>query len=53
MLSVLAKAKPPMCKVIIGAADRDLITCLCECAQNVFNPNVPLWKPHLKQLQCY
>ena len=52
-LSVLAKAKPPMCKAIIGAADRDLITCLCECAQNVLNSNVPPSKPHLKQLQQY
>ena len=53
MLSVLAKAKRPMCKAIIGAADRELITCLCECAQNVLNSNVPLSKPHLKRLQRY
>lgn len=53
MLSLLAKAKPNMCKAIIGAADCELITCLCECAQNVINGNVPLCKSHLKHLQRY
>ena len=53
MLSLLSKAKPNMCKAIIHAADRELITCLCECAQNVLNGNVPLCKAHLKRLQRY
>ena len=53
LLRVLAQAKPHMCKAIIGAADRDLVTCLCECAQNILNGNVPLNKSHLKQLQRY
>ena len=53
MLSLLAQAKPCMCKAIIGAADRDLITCLCECAQNILNGNVPLSKAHLKRLHQY
>ena len=52
MLSLLAQAKPCMCKAIIGASDRDLITCLCECAQNILNGNVPL-SAHLKQLHWY
>ena len=51
MLSILAKAKPHMCKAIIGAADHKLIMCLC--AQNILNGNVPLCKSHLKQLQWY
>ena len=53
MLSILAKAKPHLCKAIIEAADRELITCLCECAQNILNRNVPLSKAHLKRLQRY
>ena len=53
MLGVLAHAPPQMCKAIIGAADRELMTCLCECAQNILNGNVPLTKSHLKHLQCY
>ena len=53
MLGVLACATPTMCKAIIGAADRELMTCLCECAQNILNGNVPLTKSHLKHLQRY
>ena len=53
MLGVLAHAPPQMCKAIIGAADRELMTCLCECAQNILNGNVPLTKSHLKYLQQY
>ena len=51
MLGVLAQATPTMCKAIIGAADSELITCLCECAQNILNG--PLTPCHLKQLQRY
>ena len=53
MLHVLAHAPPQMCKAIIGAADHKLMTCLCECAQNILNGNVPLTKSHLKHLQWY
>ena len=53
MLGVLAHATPQMCKAIIGAADHELMTCLCECAQNILNGNVPLTKSHLKHLQRY
>ena len=53
MLGVLAHAPPQMCKAIIGAADHELMTCLCECAQNILNGNVPLTKSHLKYLQWY
>ena len=35
----LAHAPPQMCKAIIGAADHELMTCLCECAQNILNGN--------------
>ena len=50
-LQILAKAKPGMAKAIIQAADKDLILCLCECAQNILNGNVPLTPCHLKHLQ--
>ena len=53
LLHVLAHTTPHMCKAIIRAADRELITCLCECAQNILNGNVPLTKSHLKHLQWY
>ena len=53
MLQVLTRAKPHMCKAIIGAADHDLIKCLCECAQNILKGNVPMDKHHLKKLKRY
>ena len=53
MLGVLAHAPSQMCKAIIGAADRELMTCLCECTQNILNGNVLLTKSHLKHLQRY
>ena len=42
-----------MIKAIIGAADDNLICCLCECAQNILNGNVPLNKVHLRKLKRY
>ena len=53
MLRILSQAKPHMCKAILGAADHELLACLCECAQNILNGNVPLCKSHLKHLQRY
>ena len=53
LLNLLAKAKPKLRKAIIGAADHDLIMCLCECAQNLLNGNVPMCSRHLKRLQRY
>ena len=49
-LHVLAHALPQMCKAIIRAADRELMTCLCECAQNILNGNVPLTKESFEAL---
>ena len=51
MLQILSTAKPQMIKAVIGAADKDLITCLCECAHNLIKGNVPLTKDHLTRLQ--
>jgi len=42
-----------MIKAVVGAADNDLICCLCECAQNILNGNVPLNKTHLRKLKRY
>ena len=53
LLKVLAHAKPQMCKAIVQAADKNLIICLCECAQNLLKGNVPLSKAQLKKLKQY
>ena len=44
-INILAKAKTPHRKAIIKTADKELIYCLCECALNILNGNIPL-KPN-------
>ena len=42
MLKALSTASPKLKKVIIQAADKDLITSLCDCANNILKGNVHL-----------
>ena len=42
MLKALGSASPKLKKVIIKQGDKDLITCLCDCANNILKGNVPL-----------
>ena len=53
VLSHLSRAKPQMVKAIVGAADKELLTCLCECAQNLIKGNVSLSKQHKSKLKRY
>ena len=39
-----------MCKAIIGAAQPELIKCLCECVMNVIKGNVPMKAAHKSRL---
>lgn len=41
-LLYLQKAKPCISKQIIAKADRSLVECLCECADNILKGNVQL-----------
>lgn len=50
-LDVLAKAKPATRKAIVHNADKDLITCLCECALNILNGNIPLDRNQFNRLK--
>lgn len=50
-LSVLNKAKKSQRDGIIRQADKDLILCLCECAQNVLEGIVPLTDTNFKKLK--
>ncbi len=52
-LSLLAKAKPSMCKAILKGADKDLVHCLCECAHNVLKGNVRLTSAQKTKLARY
>jgi hypothetical protein len=40
----LQKARPCIRKHLFTKADRSLVNCLCECADNIFRGNVPLTK---------
>ena len=53
MLKVLHQAQPKMRKAIVENADGSLVTCLCECAKNILNSNVPVQPQHLKHLKRY
>ncbi len=50
VLSVLAKAKPAVCKAILKEANKDLVNCLCECAYNTLKGNVSLSKAQKAKL---
>ena len=41
----LQKTKPCIRKHLITKANRCLVDCLCECADNILRGNVPLTKP--------
>ncbi len=50
-LRYINKCKEPTeLKAIVNAADKDLICCICECAHNVLNGNVPISKKRIKEL---
>jgi hypothetical protein len=40
----LQKTKPCIRKHLITKADRSIVDCLCECAENILRGNVPLTK---------
>ena len=49
-LVYLQKARPCIRKHLITKADRSLVECLCECADNILRGNVPLTKPQKEKL---
>lgn len=50
-LKVLSKANKHQRGAIIQTANKELIECLCECALNILNGNVPLKNSDLQKLQ--
>jgi hypothetical protein len=52
-IDVLSKAKKKQRDAIIKTADNELIQCLCECALNVLNGNVPLKNSDFQRLGKY
>lgn len=49
MIKALTTTSPKLRKIIIKEADKDLITSLCDCANNILKGNVPL---SAKQWSC-
>ena len=47
----LQKARPCIRKHPITKADRSLVDCLCECADNILRENVPLTKLQKEKLE--
>jgi hypothetical protein len=52
-IDVLSKAKKKQRDAIIKTADNELIQCLCECALNILNGNVPLKNSDFQRLSKY
>ena len=52
-LQALVKGAPKQRRAIIGAANKELLGCLCECTLNVLNGNIPLKSSDKKKLQKY
>lgn len=52
-LKVLCKTNKRQRESILHGADRDLILCLCECADNVLKGNVPLKETQHERLRNY
>ena len=49
-LVYLQKARPCIRKHLITKADRSLVDCLCECADNILRGYVPLTNPQKEKL---
>ena len=49
----LQKAKPCISKQIFAKADRSLVECLCECADNILRGNVQLTQAQKTKLRRY
>jgi hypothetical protein len=52
-LKILSKAIKPQRESIINTASKDLILCICDCAYNCLNGNIPLTDKQIKQLVRY
>ena len=50
-LGVLSKAKKKQRNALLGAANGDLILCLCECILNILNGGITLKPDELKKLE--
>lgn len=52
-LHTLSKARKPLRTAIINKAPKDLIICICDCAHNFLNGNIPFTEKEIKHLSKY
>lgn len=52
-LQTLSKAKGPLRTAIINSAPNDLIICICDCAHNFLNGNIPFTEKEVQHLSRY
>ncbi len=50
LLKILKKAKPKQRKLLLKAAENDLIYCLCKCIDNILRGNVKITAAKKKEL---
>lgn len=53
LLNQIRKAKPKLQKAIIQNANRETLNCLCDCAWNVLQKNIPLSSGQKRKLARY
>jgi len=53
MLRTIQKARPDLRKSLLQLADKDLIRCICECADNTLKGHVKLTPGQKKKLSAY
>lgn len=51
ILNCICHLTPNHIKKVIATGDENLLKCVCECAHNVSNGNIPLTNNQLKQLK--
>lgn len=52
-LHLLSKAQKPQRTALINTASNDQISCICDCAQNFLNGNIPFTEQQIKKLKRY
>ncbi len=53
LFKVINEANPRLRKVLLKHIDNNALRCLCDCAHNLLNGNLPLSPRQLKQLKRY
>jgi len=53
ILDVLNKTTKNQRKAFIDTATRDQLMCICDCATNILNENIPLTPKQYKELEKY